>query len=441
MDGCADKIQSRKKIFSQVNRFDQVKPTEFSGNQGKQFSGQLQRNRSKKKIGKRRVTPLYPDYHGQVSNQVDEIFIILKEEDKEVASSSAGPDRSTHLIYDSLSHLPVHRSTDSDPIGGLLFNLHNESAIDVSIESNPRLSGASANEVNDKSINELNSVGESAHNSSHSSSGTSTDKPNETEVVDKSILPVHQMVKHWTLTTNDINDSKMNNSRSRSTAVDIPNCSNIRNRRAIFERATSVLDGNKENEPKRNQISHNHSGSSLSALRAKQLTVRSDSNEQNGFSGWPGADCNYSHTKIGDHDQPSNSNQAKGLPQQSSQSMRVKTKLKQVNQLTNGGVGELPNQLSNGNVPPNKKNNELQRGQPVPTERLSTKGDCRPVNRAKSDRPKNSPLISGVHRALERCPASACSNVFSNDRSNVNEQFKVNVKSVKSFWESLVGLF
>lgn len=383
-----------------------MKPTEFTSNQGKQFTGQLQRNRSKKKIGKRRVTPLYPDYHGQ-SNQLDEIFIILKEEDpeKEVLSSITGADQSTYVIYDSLSNLP--RSTDINPISGLSFNLHNESAIDTSIESYPRLSIGSANEPND---NELNSIGESAHNSSHSSAGTSADKPNETEVVDKSILPVHQMVKHWTLTTNEFNDS--HDSRNRSAAVDIPNCSSIRNKRAIFERASSVLDGDKENEPKR--ISHTYSGSSLSALRAKQLTV-----QPNDFSRWLPVDG--SHAKLGDHpsNQQPSSNQTKDLPQQCSQSNRVKEKLKVLNQWTNGN--ELPNgNAINGNVINGNARNSEFRSQPI--DRL--KSDCRSVNRAKSDRPRNSPVKA-----------------FSsgNDQPNVNEQFNVNVKSVKSFWESLVS--
>lgn len=410
MDAATDKSQSRKKVFSQLPRLDQVKPTEFSGIQGKQFNGQLQRNRSKKKIGKRRMTPLYPDYQGQVSNQVDEIFIILKEEeDLEIVSTTGHQDRSTHLIYDSLGQPPFRRSIDSDSINGLSFNLNNESAINVSTESNVRSSIASTNEP---SIHELSSVAESA---SHSS----IDQP--TEVVDRSILPVHQMVKHWTQTTNEFNESKTSDSSKNRTTLDIPSCSSIRNKKAIFERTSA---DNKENEPKKIQLNHhNHSGSSLFALRAKHDVC----------SRWPDYQRSHSHNGVQSRPPSGSSTQVKDLPHRYNQTNRVQTKLKELNQLANGSTGELPARLANGRASPEKRNNEFRNhfSQPIKSDRHA---NDRPVGRPKGDsRLKNSSLINGVQ------PGGRPANGPINGQSNENEQFKVNVKSVKSFWESLVS--
>ena len=407
-DASTDKGQSKKKIFSQVNRLDPLRPTEFSGSLGKQFGDQLQRNRSKKKIGKRRMTPLYPDYTGPVSNQVDEIFIILKEEDLEIVGSTNPHDQSTHLIYDSLSQPPVRRSVESDStINGLSFNLNNESAINVSTESNARSSIASTNEPN-----ELSSITEStAHNS--------IDEP--TEVVDRSILPVHQMVKHWS-TNNDFNESKTSDSSKNRTIIDIPNCSSIRNRQAIFER-TSPSD-NKENEPKKIQVNHNHSGGSLSAFKAKHDVC----------SRWPNYQRSHSHNGVHGRPQPGSPAQAKDLPHLSNQTNRVKAKLKELNQTANGSSGELPptNRLASGRALPEKRNNEFRAhsGQPIKSDRHA---NDRSMARPKGDRLKNSSLINGVQ------PSSRPANRPINEQSNENDQFKVNVKSVKSFWESLVS--
>lgn len=273
MDACKDKIKSRKKIFSQ---FDS---NNFNAMQGKQFSDQFQKNRSKKKIGKRKVTPLYSNYNKN-TNQVDEIFIILKEDDKDELLNLDNDD--THLIYDSFVD-SNRKSTDSDPIKGLTFNLKNESLIDLPDEKLTELSNPSSSNLNSfdpnlsnretlksndnesslKLNNKLIGLRKSNEKLNVESNDKSNDKSNydqlsscsvEIKSIDNhGILPVHEMVKHWTQTSNDssrFNDSKLIEPKSKA-IVEMPNLSNIiKNKKAIFEKACSG-DSDKENKPKK----------------------------------------------------------------------------------------------------------------------------------------------------------------------------------------------
>jgi len=299
VDGCREKINARLKIF-QANRASKVlERNEKSNNQlNGESNTQLRRspkspniqrsksqsiktsdnkfvqNRSKKKIGKRRVTPLYQNYEKAPSNQVDEIFIILK--DDQVDNESNQLDEShyepaTHLIYDSLNQSVNPLSINELPLKS--FNLNNESVIESNSElsddkslldkrlirppyqSPSRLNKSSLNSSSNESLDELESKSDNEINKN---------------VVDNHVLPVQQMVRHWITQTKNLNESDTNSTK-RAT-VEIPQISSIKNKRAIFEQGTSLDD--KENKPTQNP----HHFRNLS-LRKKDFTAWSDAND------------------------------------------------------------------------------------------------------------------------------------------------------------------
>ena len=314
LDGGREKIETRRKLFQldrpkspEVEQQFNHQPVNKKSidqqpnhsikrqlSQGKQFKcGSdhqnshykfVQNNRSKKQIGKRKATPLYSNYEKLSNNQVDEIFIILKDEgsDNEEISgltrlNEMNYESSTHLICDSFNQASLNKSTNELANKLTYQNLNDESLVDFDDESSqnpshPKKQTSNQLQFNRSSLSTSSnkSLDKSSIQSSNESSNNELDK---NDIDNHGIQPVRQMIKHWML-TKDLNESNSRPPVNRRATVQIPSCSNtIKSKRAIFEQRASL--DNKENRPKSDW------STSDSLFRRKLFTVWSDKAETN----------------------------------------------------------------------------------------------------------------------------------------------------------------